>query len=56
MGAMVEDESATKFLIDGFPRELKQAKEFEEEVGINSSCFIHSVFYLPGEPQKDSHF
>lgn len=32
MEAMVADESASKFLIDGFPRELKQAKEFEEEV------------------------
>ena len=46
MEAMVEDESAAKFLIDGFPRELKQAEEFEEEVGINSSClFILFLIY-----------
>ena len=30
--ALIEDENADKFLIDGFPRSFEQAEEFQSEV------------------------
>ncbi|XP_065068415.1 adenylate kinase isoenzyme 5-like [Rhopilema esculentum] len=39
--ALIADENATKFLIDGFPRSLAQAEEFEKEI---AEC--HRVLYF----------
>ena len=30
--ALIEDENADKFLVDGFPRSFEQAEEFQSEV------------------------
>ena len=36
---MEEKRSSPGFLIDGFPRELEQAKMFEEQVGV-TVCYV----------------
>lgn len=41
--AMLEREQANGFLIDGFPREMEQAKIFEENASLYCNAIMHYV-------------
>ena len=45
--AMLERDEANGFLIDGFPREMEQAKIFEENVLIHYTTIIIHVAICP---------
>jgi len=42
--ALIEDENADKFLIDGFPRSIEQAEDFQSEIG---DCRKVLYFHCP---------
>jgi len=47
---MSEAGQANGFLIDGFPREIDQAKIFEETVSLESEAWLHISCYHTGVP------